>query len=139
MRRETTQVMRDLPEATRQAPRDAQSPTPTRGIPITLDRVRYLRYTLKTLRLIREEFGEKAFGDGVSGDSLAKVLWLGFVADDPTLTIDRVEDLIDLERLDEVLAAVKQAMGNKAEVKLVDPLAPPPATGTGEAQGPALV
>lgn len=98
-----------------------KTPTPSRGVPVTLDRVRYFRYTLKALRAIREEFGDNALKEGVSGEKLAKVLWLGLVGDDPSLTPELVEEMIDMEHLDDVTAAMKKAMGQKSKVESVPP------------------
>lgn len=100
-----------------------ETPTPTRGVPITLDRVRYIRYSLRVLRELREKFGDKLEA-GLSGDNLAEVLLLGLRGDDPELTVTVLEDLIDLEHLDEVMVAVKKAMGRKATVE-VNPASPP--------------
>ena len=106
--------------------RNEGPPAPTRGVPIMLDRQRYLRFTLRTLRRIREELGDEAMKAGVSGEKLAKVLCYGLQGDDPELTWERVEDIIDLAQLDEVTVALRQAMGQKAVVA-VDPRPPAPA------------
>ena len=90
------------------------SPAPSKGVPITLDRPRFFRYTLGTLRKIREELGDEALKDGVSGEKLAKVLCYGLQGDDPELTPEKVEEIIDLQKLEEVVAAMRQAMGQKA-------------------------
>lgn len=93
-----------------------ETPTPTRGVPIELDRTRYLRFSLGTLRRIREEFGEDLEA-GLSGDKLAKVLWYGLRGSDPELTVEQLEEIIDLEQLPAVIEALGKAMGNKAGVR----------------------
>lgn len=106
------------------------TPAPTRGVPLELDKTRYLRYSLATRRKIRVEFGEeetKTYTD----DKLAKLLWYGLVEDDPTLTIEQLENIIDLENLHVVMEAVQKAMGSKAKVIIMDPPAPTPAAGSG--------
>ncbi len=100
------------------------TPPPSRGIPIDLDHRRYLRYTLGTLRKIRQEFGEKALSEGVTEEKLAKVLWYGLVGDDPDLKVEAVEEIIDLEHLPEVTKAMRMAMGGKAVVTQLDPHEP---------------
>ena len=94
------------------------TPTPTRGIEIKLDRLRHLRFTLGTLRRIREEIGTEALEAGVSEEKLAKVLWYGLKEDDPTLKPEDVEDLIDLQDLPELVEALKRAMGGKAKASV---------------------
>jgi len=111
--------------------RNEAPPAPTKGVPIMLDRQRYLRYTLKTLRKIREELGEDALKTGVSGEKLAKVLCYGLQGDDPSMTWEQVEDIIDLSQLEDVVIAMRKAMGQKAAVTL-DPRTPAPAASAGE-------
>jgi len=106
--------------------RNEAPPAPTKGVPIMLDRQRYLRFTLKTLRKIREELGEDALTAGVSGEKLAKVLCYGLQGDDPSLTPDQVEDIIDLSQMDDLVVALRKAMGQKATIT-VDPRTPAPA------------
>ena len=100
-----------------------QTPTPSKGVPVDLDRRRYFRYNLRDLRKIREEFGDEVLQAGVSGDKLAKVLCIGLQGDDPDLTPEKVEEIIDLEKLEDVVAAMRKAMGQKA-VATVGPQTP---------------
>ena len=93
-------------------------PTPTRGVPVMLDKERRFRYTLRVLEDIAKEFGENALSVELTGKKLAKVLWYGLKHEDPALTVDALEDLIDLENLPEVLEAMKKAMGTKAKAAL---------------------
>lgn len=100
------------------------TPAPSRGVPIDLDRRRYLRYTLGTLRKIRLEFGDETLTKGVTEEKLAKVLWYGLVGDDPELKPELVEEIVDLEKLPEVTKAMRAAMGGKASVEIKDPQGP---------------
>lgn len=104
-----------------------QKPAPTRGVPVELDRTRYFRYTLGTLRKLREELGVEALEAGVSGDKLTKVFWYGLKGDDPELTTEKIDELIDLENLDVVVDAMRKAMGHKAKVEVLGPPTPTPA------------
>ena len=106
------------------------TPTPTRGVPVELGgRTRHFRYTLKTLREIREKFGAKALEEGVADTALAEVMYMGLRADDPELTVEALEEMIDLPDLPAVLDAMKKAMGGKAKVVEASPPPPAPATG----------
>jgi len=87
------------------------SPTPTRGVPVQLDRERRLRYSLRAMRLIREEFGEAAVAAGIPADMLGKFLWHGLVHEDPSLTVEQVEELVDGENLEEMSNAILKAFG----------------------------
>ena len=111
----------------------SKTPTPTRGVEIMLDRKRFLRYTLGTLRRIREELGTEALEAGVSEEKLARVLWHGLKEDDPSLRPEQVEDLVDLQQLPVLVSALQMAMGGKARATVVDP--PLPAAGAEKAAG----
>lgn len=100
-----------------------QTPPPTRGTPVDLDRRRYLRYTLGTLRKIREEFGEEALSKGITESKIAKILWYGLVGDDPELKPEAIEDLVDLRDLPALNKALSTAMGGKAKLE-TDPQQP---------------
>lgn len=110
---------------------DAQkTPAPTRGIPVEMDRTRYFRYTLGTMRKLREEFGEAAMSKGLSGNELAKMVWYGLVGDDADLTPEKIEELIDGENIEAVIVAMKKALpkGNA----IMGPRKPSPAAAAGE-------
>jgi len=89
------------------------SPTPTRGIPVQLDRERHLRFTLRTLREIREEFGASVLASGFAMEAIAKLLWYGLKHEDPDLSVEAVEDLVDMENLTTVIEAVTAATGGR--------------------------
>ncbi len=112
--------------------RNDAPPAPTRGVAIELDgRTRYLRYPLTVLKALQSE----------PNQSLGNILLLGLRAADPDLTLEQVEDMIDLEDLNILFAPVKRATGGlidlsklfKFAVSLTDPLIPPPAAGDGSA------
>jgi hypothetical protein len=113
----------------------ASVPKPTRGVVVELDRTRYLRYSLGTLRKIREELGADALEKGVADEKLAKVLWYGLVEEDPSITTEQIEQMVDMENLQSVLDAVMKAMGYRAKATAnVDPPAPSPAAAAGPAE-----
>lgn len=92
------------------------SPTPTRGVVIQLDKERHLRFSLKTMRELREAFGDDALEKGVGTDAIAQLLWYGLRWEDPGLTVEDVEDLVDLENLEDMMLAVAKATGNRAAI-----------------------
>ena len=106
-------------------PSKEQAPTPTRGVAVDLDCRRYLRYPLKVLKSLQAE-GAAA--------SLGQILFLGLKTDDPELTLDFVESLIDLESLPTLFGPVKKATGGLIDLSRVfedmvekDPQPPAPA------------
>ena len=88
-------------------------PPPTRGVPIQLDRTRHLRYPLRVMKQIREEFGKEALADGVITEHLAKLIWYGLQHEDSEITLVQVEDLVDGQNLGEVSDAMVEAFGQK--------------------------
>ncbi len=99
---------------------------PTRGVPIQMDRVRHLRFSLKTLRELREEFGKDVLETGFEGDNVARLLWYGMKWEDDALTVEMIEEEVDLENLAEIMQAVVKASGGKARVAVADPADPTP-------------
>jgi hypothetical protein len=96
-----------------------------------LDKERHLRFSLKTTREMREEFGAKALEEeGLPADLVSKLLWFGLKHEDPELTIADVEEMIDLENLADVMTLVAQATGNRAQ-----PIFVPQETTVKEASG----
>lgn len=100
-------------------------PAPTRGVAVELDRTRYLRYPLAVLKQLQSDQTERTLG---------QILFIGLQKDDPDLTLERVEDLIDLENLHLLFAPVKRATGGLVDLSKLfkgttDPQPPPPAAG----------
>lgn len=64
---------------------------------LNLDRPRKLKFGFKASRLIREMFGKKDIEAlrNMNVDEFAKVAYCGLVWDDETLTVEKVEELID--------------------------------------------
>ena len=89
-------------------------PTPTRGVPIQLDRLRHIRFSLKTTKEMRIKFGDDTLKDGFDQDKIAELLWFGLKWEDADLTVDQVEEMVDLENLTDVMKAVSQATGTLA-------------------------
>ncbi len=97
------------------------TPTPTRGVPLEIDgTTRYLRFSLKTMRLIREKLGEDILEKGVAAQAMGDVLYLALKDSDPELTLDIVEDMIDLENMHLASAAIIAATGQRAVVETTE-------------------
>jgi hypothetical protein len=88
-----------------------QKQTPTRGVAITLDKERFLRFPLGALKKLQEQ----------KGTSLAQLLLLGLQKDDPALTLEQLEDLIDLENLHTLFGPVKKATGGLVDLSKIFP------------------
>lgn len=108
----------------------AQSQAPTRGVQIELDKARYLRYPVGVLKQLRSD----------SDLSLGAVLLLGLQADDPTLTLAQIEDLVDLENMHTLFEPMRRATGGLIDLTrlfkkagLTDPQTPAPAPGAADA------
>lgn len=64
---------------------------------LELDRRRPLKFGFKALRLVRERLGDKELTDlqNMSPVEMPVVVWAGLSADDPTLTVEKTEELLD--------------------------------------------
>lgn len=109
------------------------TPTPTRGVPVTLNGAEYrLRYSMRMLRRIREEMGAEVLMQGVVADNLCTMLWYGLGAETSPLSKDDLDDAVDLENMADVVTALQKAMGMKPtpSAPLPAPAAPEVASGT---------
>lgn len=96
---------------------DEKTPAPTRGVPVMLDKERRLRYSFKTRRTLIEQIGEEKLRK-MGGDDLCTVLWYGLKHEDPDLTVDQLEEMVDLENLTEIVDAMTRAMGYKGKSRV---------------------
>lgn len=110
------------------------TPSPTRGVPVTIDRQRHFRYSLATLRKIEEELGGLDKIEGVG--NITHVLWLGLKHEDDELTEAQLAELIDAEMLPDVILAMRKAMGGERLAATVTTGAPE-ATPAGASEGNA--
>lgn len=82
-------------------------PAPSKGVPVTLDRVRHLRYPLGVLR-------------GITVDTdLAEVLYLGLKHEDDELTAEQVGEMIDLEMMPSLADPLRKATGGLVNVRVM--------------------
>lgn len=97
--------------------------TPTRGVPVELDRTRHLRYSMATLAELEEKFGDLKNVSGIR--NVIHLLWAGLRHEDPDLTEAQVGEIVDGENLPSLLEAVTKAMGG--DVQAPDPKPETPA------------
>lgn len=75
-------------------------PKPTNDVFITLSdgRPRRMRYPFRELKHLKQKFGKSLIRGGIEGldeETLPYLIWRGLVTDDPPLTLERVEDLME--------------------------------------------
>lgn len=82
-------------------------------VEIKLDKPRRLRYTLNSLALIEERYGDvqKAIESLQAGklSVIRTILWAGLVHEDETLTENQVGDLVEISDLQQVTEKINQA------------------------------
>lgn len=126
---------------------------PGRGVPVTLDRERHIRYPMAAVQEIEEHFDTNLMaGEGVDPEGVDDVVWLiwlglqygepepppqpvwtrlwhrvlealGVRDREPELTREYVARWVDLQNMDEVLDALNEAMGGAADEGEVAPAA----------------
>lgn len=64
---------------------------------LDLDRPRKLKFGFKAIRLIREKFGDREISDimNMKVDEMSTIAWAGLIHEEPELTVERVEGLLD--------------------------------------------
>lgn len=127
----------------------ARRPRVTPGIPLVLDKERLLYFDIGYLMLAELElgrvYGKKVSlfqvigsGDGLGLNDIHILLWAALLDDDPSLTLLRVQDLMDLNRIADYTTAIFAAWNvawptpDPQEEGTTDPLAP---GSTGDASG----
>ena len=94
----------------------AQITRPTERVKIVLadDVERTLRYTLRAMKEAAEEFGGSIASIDVlktiDEQNLGKLIWYGLRADQPDITVEQVEDLIDPPMLPYVMQQYRAAL-----------------------------
>ena len=117
----------------------AESVVPS--IPLTLDKPRHLRLDNRALfrceRELVQIWGTKTSMLSILMDlgnirlnDLAVMLWVGLLHEDPTLTLEETQDLMDFSKLSDILGAILQAWN--AATLPADPQAVPEGEGDGD-------
>lgn len=87
-------------------------------VPLMLDKERHLKLSYPTLALAELELSRvwerkinllTLLTDGIGLNDLRVLLWAALLWEDPSLTLLRVQDMIDPSRLTEIMDAVVQA------------------------------
>lgn len=100
-----------------------------RAWPVELDRPRRLRYNLGALALLDEQHNINLIDLEESGlaqafshpASLAKIIWVGCLHEDPHVTLEQIHDVIGLSDLGDIVEAVHQAMKLSQRSRLAPP------------------
>lgn len=93
------------------------------GVPIKLDKVRHLKYALKSIRLIVQKYGsiQKAFEilqkckdeiDDAALEAIAVLAHAGLVHEDRDLTQEDVENLIEFKHINQLADKMVEAMSD---------------------------
>jgi hypothetical protein len=105
---------------------------PTAPVPIVLDRPRTLRFNIAAVRRIRSEKGPKYFDEPAEGeDELERLTYLavhGLLHEDPELTQEQLEELVDFRQVHALGQAIARALEQDvpAQAKEVAPGQPGP-------------
>lgn len=87
--------------------------------PIFLDKLRHLKFDLNSFCLLEEKFGniEKALIELERGvmRAVRVILWVGLQHEDPDLTEQAVGEMVTVDNLDAVGAALLRALGESGE------------------------
>ncbi len=116
-----------------------ERPTTPATITLSDGKERVLRYSIGTMKKLKELFGASLFKGGLNDldeEKLPILIWYGLKhgapGGDPTLTQDQVEELIDAQMLPYVMSRFLMAFGAKAknvtapEAEIPVPAAPIP-------------
>lgn len=80
---------------------------------LELDRVRELRFGFKGLKIIEGMFGKPLLEidlHKLKSDDIQKIIYAGLVSDDKELTLDEVEDIIDMINYMELIKKMNLAI-----------------------------
>lgn len=85
-------------------------------VTITLDKERHLKYGLKSLKAIEMKTGKSAltneFWAVPSATNFSILLWAGLLHEDPKLTLEQVDELVDTySSLDALYSSIAEAWG----------------------------
>lgn len=116
---------------------------------LTLDRERHLRFDMAALLLAEREmsrlwdrkvslFSVLASGEGLGLNDISVLLWVSLLHDDPSMTLLKTQDLMDVNRIADYTTAIFAAwnrawpQASPSEEERADPLA---TALTGDASG----
>lgn len=110
----------------------ADQETPTRGVPLELGgKQLYMRVSLMVRKRIIAEIGGEDKLKKLTGDQIGTVLLQALKASWPEITLDWLEDAIDMQNLEYVTEQLSIAMGQKPKATQGEaPASPEAATET---------
>lgn len=84
-----------------------------KGTKITLDKERYLRYSLNSMRKLDKEHGLNidTLADNFDLEKVQVLLHTGLVSDDPELTFEDVGEIVDMNNIEYVVEKLTEALG----------------------------
>lgn len=84
-----------------------------KGTLIKLDRERYLKFTLNSVRILEKEHNISfdKLEEEFSMESVQKILYVGLLKEDPTLTFEEVGELVDMSNIKVVVEALAESLG----------------------------
>lgn len=84
-----------------------------KGTLIKLDRNRYLKFNLNSIRILEKEHNISfdKLEEEFSMESVQKILYVGLLKDDPQLTFEEVGELVDMSNIQEVVDALVKSLG----------------------------
>ena len=88
-----------------------------KGTLIKLDKDRYLKFNLNSIRILEKEYGIKfdKLEEEFSMESVQKILYVGLLKDDPSLTFEEVGELVDMSNIKAVVEALAESLGGLQE------------------------
>ena len=103
-----------------------ERPTTPATIILADGKERILRYTLKSMKLLKQKFGASLFKGGLNDldeEKLPELLLAGLnhnsAGGDPSLTLDQVEELVDAQMLPYAMSRFLMAFGGSVPEKNV--------------------
>ncbi|MCU9811296.1 MULTISPECIES: hypothetical protein [Paraclostridium] len=84
-----------------------------KGTLIKLDRERYLKFTLNSVRMLEKEYNISLdkIDEDFSMEKIQMLLHVGLLKDDPELSFEEVGELVDMSNMKIVVEALTQALG----------------------------
>ena len=73
------------------------------GIKITLDKERELKLTMGSIRRYKEKTGKDLLKGETDKENLAPLVWACLAHEDPKLTVEQVEDMLDFNNVETIM------------------------------------
>lgn len=84
-----------------------------KGTLIKLDRERYLKFTLNSVRMLEKEYNVSLdkIDEDFSMEKIQMLLHVGLLKDDPDLTFEETGELVDMSNMKTVVESLTKALG----------------------------